>query len=127
MYWYLAKMVYRIVSENSSLKPQFDEQFRLIRADDVQWAWEKAVVIGRKEECAFLNTHNETVRWKFIAVEDVCQVDDIDDGVQLYAQTREPADVEEYISLVQSRAKRQLAFRFERSEENTMLPRTSFL
>jgi hypothetical protein len=36
MKWYLAKFVYQVVSGNGSHVAQFDEQLRLIRADEFE-------------------------------------------------------------------------------------------
>ncbi len=106
MNWYIAKIVYQIVSGDGKHKPQFDEQFGLIKADELDWAWEKAQVIGRMEENAFLNSSREYVEWKYIAVEDVTQVYALEDGAQLYARTEEPENMEEYVRLTKARAKR---------------------
>lgn len=43
MNWYLVKLVFQIIGEHVT-KPQFDEQLRLIRADEVEWALESACV-----------------------------------------------------------------------------------
>jgi hypothetical protein len=106
MNWYIAKIVYQIISGNGKHNPQFDEQFRLIKADELDWAWEKAQVIGRLEENAFLNNKKEYVEWKYIAVEDVALINGLEDGAQLYARTEEPANMEEYINITQARARR---------------------
>ncbi|HEX5172476.1 MAG TPA: DUF4288 domain-containing protein [Cyclobacteriaceae bacterium] len=106
MNWYIAKIVYQIVSGNGKHKAQFDEQFRLIKADELDWAWEKAQVIGRLEENAFLNNKKEYVEWKYIAVEDVMMINALEDGAQLYARTAEPDNFEEYIEFTKSRATR---------------------
>jgi hypothetical protein len=111
MNWYIAKIVYQIVSGRVAHKPQFDEQFRLIKADELDWAWEKAQVIGRLEENAFFNQKKEFVEWKYIAVEDVMKIDALEDGAQLYARTEEPCDMHEYISITQTRAKRFFDYR----------------
>lgn len=105
MNWYVAKIIYQVITGDGAHTPQFDEQFRLIKADEPAWAQEKALVLGRRGQTTFLNTSsNEQVHWKFIAVADICRVDNIEDGVQLYAQTGEPGDAEEYITLTRTRA-----------------------
>jgi hypothetical protein len=106
MNWYIAKIVYQITSGVAKHKPQFDEQFRLIKADELKWAWEKAQVIGRLEENAFLNSNKEYVEWKYIAVEDVVLISALEDGAQLYARTEEPDDMNDYITTAKNRAKR---------------------
>ena len=50
MNWYLAKIIYQVISGDGLHTPQFDEQFRLIKADELEWAWEKAQVVGRMGE-----------------------------------------------------------------------------
>jgi len=47
MNWYLAKLIFHVMSGEGTHTPQFDEQWRLIRADEVSWAYEKATVLGR--------------------------------------------------------------------------------
>jgi len=106
MNWYIAKIVYQIVNGGGTHKPQFDEQFRLIKADELDWAWEKAQVIGRMEENAFLNSRKQFTEWKYIAVEDVTLISALEDGAQLYARTEEPENLNEYITLTKARAKR---------------------
>jgi len=106
MSWYIAKIVFQIVNGNGIHKPQFDEQYRLIKADELNWAWEKAQVIGRLEESAFLNYKKEYVEWKYIGVEDVTRVDALEDGAQLYARVEEPENLDEYITFTKARAER---------------------
>ena len=43
MNWYLAKMVYRIICGDGNHTPQFDEQLRLIKAQDEFHAFQKIV------------------------------------------------------------------------------------
>jgi len=49
MKWYLAKFVYQVISGNGNHTPQFDEQMRLIRADEFAWAKEKASYSSTEE------------------------------------------------------------------------------
>lgn len=104
MNWYLAKIIYQVVSGAGNHAPQFDEQYRLIKADELTWAWEKANVVGRCGETLFDNDQNENVQWRFMVVEDVVLIDAVEDGMQVYARTVEPVDCEEYIQLSKVRA-----------------------
>jgi hypothetical protein len=45
---YLAKIVYRIICGEGKHMPQFDEQLRLIYAEDDFHAFQKARIIGEK-------------------------------------------------------------------------------
>ena len=106
MNWYVAKLVYQVITGGGSHTPQFDEQLRLIRADELDWAWEKAQVLGRLGEFSFFNQQRQEVHWKFIDVVDVCMVQQIDDGVEIYSTTEEPENAQEYIELIHARARR---------------------
>ena len=49
MNWYLAKLVYQFTCENMAAATQFNEQFRLIFAEDSLHAFYKARLIGERE------------------------------------------------------------------------------
>ena len=106
MNWYLAKLIYQVISGEGNHIPQFDAQYRLIRADELDWAWEKAGTMGRLGETIFANDKAEEVKWEFIAVEEVCLIDSMEDGSQLYGCTIEPEDVEEFIRITKERSRR---------------------
>lgn len=104
--WFLAKLVFQISVDGKDHTPQFEEQFRLIKADELAWAVEKATIIGRMDENNFLNTRQQRVYWKFIETVDVLPLDGINDGMELYVQTEEPENVNSYIEIVKSKARR---------------------
>lgn len=106
MNWYLVKLVYQVISGSGGHTPQFDEQLRLIRADELAWARDKARVMGQIGAFTFLNQKNEAVNWKFIDVVDVLELESLEDGMQVYSTTEEPADVSAYLEIVSARAKR---------------------
>lgn len=106
MNWYVAKLVYQVICGEGNHTPQFDEQLRLIRADQLEWAWEKAQVLGRMGQCIFQNCNEQNVQWKFIDVIDVVPISSMEDGAEVYSETSEPADAEEYIALIHARAER---------------------
>ena len=100
MNWYLAKLIFQVRSGEGAHTPQFDEQWRLIRADEVAWAYEKASVLGRLDESSFLNERNEMVAWTFIEVADIHIVGSLEDGEQLFSATKEPLDANAYIAQI---------------------------
>lgn len=53
MNWYLSKLVYQIICDNGSHTPQFDEQLRLIHAEDDLHAFQKARLLGEREQDLF--------------------------------------------------------------------------
>lgn len=111
MKWYLAKFVDQVVSGMGNHAPQFDEQLRLIRADEYDCAKEKATILGRMGECQFVNDRQETVTWKFINVVDVCPINSMEDGDEIYSSTEEPKDVRDYLLLIDAKANRLLTVR----------------
>lgn len=122
MNWYLAKLIFQVRSGEGAHTPQFDEQWRLIRADEVAWAFEKASVLGRLDESSFLNERNEMVLWKFIEVADIHLVGSLEDGAQLFSSKEEPHDASAYIEQV--KLKSQKAFALAQNSEinlSTML------
>lgn len=117
MKWYLVKLVYQVVSGNGAHTPQFDEQLRLIRAEELDWAREKAKVLGQIGAFSFLNNRKEEVNWRFIDVVDICEIGEIEDGAQLYSTTEEPQDVPSYLNIIKAKAKRTYAFTMEKESK----------
>lgn len=77
------------VGKNRSIL-QFDEQIRLIKAEDREEALHKAVQIGRKEEECFRNINGELVRWIFRGVTHVYLMkQELYDGAELFSSTGE--------------------------------------
>lgn len=105
MKWYLAKIVYRIVCGDGNHTAQFDEQLRLIEAEDDMHAFQKARIMGDKEEDNFLNDVQKPVQWKFVDVSELHSLDNLIDGIELYSKICEQDDGEAYIKSVNKRAK----------------------
>jgi len=104
MEWYLAKIVYRIISGDGNHKPQFDEQLRLINADDELHAFQKARLIGDKYQDSFLNKVNNTVYWKFVDVSEINKLEKLEDGAEMYSRISEEDNAELYIRATHTRA-----------------------
>ena len=88
MNWYIAKIIFGISAERRDLN-QFDEQFRLIQADNQEEAFLKARMIGLSEEDSFLNDNNKMVKWEFINVEELLPIRQLEDGVEVYSRIYE--------------------------------------
>jgi hypothetical protein len=97
MNWYVAKIIFRIISGDGNHNAQFDEQLRLIEAGNEAEAFEKANRIGLSGQDSFLNVKKETVKWQFIAVTEVNSIADLNDGAELYYRLHEAQDAEKYI------------------------------
>jgi len=104
MKWYLAKLVFRIVCGNGNHLAQFDEQLRLVLANDRFEALDKAAKIGRQEEEAFYNNHQQLVSWQFINIAEMHAPDVLIDGAELCSHIREVEDADSYISFVHHKA-----------------------
>jgi hypothetical protein len=104
MNWYLAKIVYQIICGEGKHKAQFDEQLRLIEAEDEATAFAKARAIGHKEQEAFLNEKQKLVRWQFINVAELYQLTALIDGAEMYSKILESESPELYITTVHKKA-----------------------
>ena len=104
MNWYLAKIVYRIICGSGNHTPQFDEQLRLIHAEDELQAFQKARRLGEKEQDHFLNAVQKPVHWKFIDVIELNKLDDLLDGAEMYSRIHEEEDAGIFIKIIQMRA-----------------------
>jgi hypothetical protein len=98
MNWYVAKIVFRIVSGDGNHHAQFDEQLRLISAQDELQAFEKATVIGKNNQDSFLNNQSQPVKWQFIDVAEINLMNDLADGTELYYQIHETTDADLYMA-----------------------------
>jgi hypothetical protein len=104
MNWYIAKIVFNISAENTQHKPQFDEQLRLIAADNSEEAFMKARTLGLSEEDSFLNDQHNKVRWEFINVTEIVSVKKLEDGMELYSHIHEAEEAKSYIHTAHQKA-----------------------
>lgn len=95
MKWYLAKLVFRVVCTNGDHQPQFEEQVRLISAEDNLHAFYKARKIGDTDHFGGIKG---IVKWKFIDVSDLQCIGEFLDGIEISSATTEyTGSAEEYI------------------------------
>jgi hypothetical protein len=104
MKWYLAKLIYRIICGEGNHKPQFDEQLRLITAEDDLHAILKARTTGHREEDTFLNDSQKLVQWKFIDVCELHVLTEFIDGAEIYSSICEQEDPDHFINNTYRRA-----------------------
>lgn len=102
MNWYLVKLIFSIEVENrhSNNPAQFDEQLRLIEDHSEEAALLKARKLGKSICSSFLNTENQKVSWRFIDVREIIGLDKIHDGIEIYSNTVETSDRDEYINSI---------------------------
>jgi hypothetical protein len=104
MNWYVAKLVFRVISGEGDHIAQFDEQLRLVSAGDEQDAFKKAMLMGISNQDSFLNNKKQPVQWQFIDVAEINQINDLADGTELYYNIQEPADADLYIAWAHHRS-----------------------
>lgn len=104
MSWFLAKIVYQIICGDGDHTPQFDEQLRLIQADNETEAFDKARAIGDQEQEMFLNQQESLVQWQFINVCELYKISALIDGAELYSRVQETDNAELYIEIVNRKA-----------------------
>jgi hypothetical protein len=104
MSWFLAKIVYQIICGEGDHTPQFDEQLRLIEADDETTAFAKTQAIGEQEQEMFFNQQENLVQWKFINVSELYKLSALIDGAELYSRVQEAENAGVYIELVHKKA-----------------------
>jgi hypothetical protein len=103
MNWYIAKIIFGIHREDQT-KNQFDEQLRLIEADEKEEALLKARKIGLAEEESFLNDKNKLVKWEFINVAELVPLKRLEDGVEVYSRIHETDEAKSYIHFIHQKA-----------------------
>lgn len=104
MNWYLVKIVFRICPIKDAVRPQFDEQLRIVSADSKEEALLKARIIAIGEEDFCLRQENNQVTWEFINIPEITEVSTPGDGQQLTSRTIETEAPEDFIREVHERA-----------------------
>jgi hypothetical protein len=96
--FFIAKIVWQIKIENKPLMCEFDEQLRLIKAENHELAFEKAMAIGHNQDETFLNNKGQKVSWNFINVEFIKEIISFEDGLEICTQTINVNDAQAYIN-----------------------------
>jgi len=102
MNWFVARIVFRIISGEGDHTPQFDEQWKLIHAPDEEVAYEKASSLGKAGEDSFPNALGEKVEWKFIGLAGLERIN-MDDGAELHSGIVEADSVRDYTYYIQQK------------------------
>ncbi len=97
---YIAKLIFNVDINNSETAVEFEEQTRIIHANTLKEAWIKAKQIGEAEVCQWLNAKNELLRWLFIDVLEIIALDELQNGQQLYIQSRIENDNQDFKNYV---------------------------
>lgn len=84
---YVAQLIYRIRCEGL-YDEQYEEQFRLIFADDERAALAAAQKVGAADEAVFADRRGRMIQWQLIAVKDLQPVT-LNHGSLLSSRVRE--------------------------------------
>jgi len=84
---FTAQIIYRIECEGLPTD-QYEEQWRLIYADDEQTALTNARQAGKDEESTFIDRHGRTMCWRLLAVKDLQPIE-LTNGGLLFSMVRE--------------------------------------
>ncbi|PBQ32549.1 hypothetical protein CNR22_12460 [Sphingobacteriaceae bacterium] len=101
---YLAKLMFNINIDNGNDESQFDEQIRIIESQNIESAFYKARVIGKKEEETFMNSDNQLVSWQFIDVSEVYPLQEVKDGEQIYSNSHKIKDTGSFIKFIRQKS-----------------------
>ena len=84
---FTAQIIYRIECEGLPTD-QYEEQWRLVYADNEEQALINAREIGANENATFIDRHGRTMSWRMLAVKDIQPVD-LTNGSLLFSMVRE--------------------------------------
>ncbi|MBL7717675.1 MAG: DUF4288 domain-containing protein [Flavipsychrobacter sp.] len=71
---YIAHIIYRIICSGVTTE-QYEEQWRLILAEDHNAALRNAREVAGQEESMFVDRHGRTVNWQLVAIKDIQETD----------------------------------------------------
>lgn len=84
---FTAQIIYRIECEGLPTD-QYEEQWRLVYADDEERALAEARKAGKNEEATFIDRHGRTMCWRMLAVKDIQPIE-LKNGGLLFSMVRE--------------------------------------
>ncbi len=84
---FTAQIIYRIECEGLPTD-QYEEQWRLVYAEDEQQALAMARESGKNEESTFIDRQGRTMCWRMVAVKDLQPVE-LKNGGLLFSMVRE--------------------------------------
>jgi len=103
MNWFIAKIIFQIKG-NGMQKPQFDEHLRMIEAENFEEAFLKARILGINSEDSVINEKHGPVKWEFVNVVELREVEVLKDGLEIHSQVREMEEATHYINYVHNQA-----------------------
>ena len=84
---FTAQIIYRIECEGLPTD-QYEEQWRLVYADNEEQGLKEAREAGKNEEATFIDRQGRTICWRMLAVKDLQPVE-LKNGGLLFSMVRE--------------------------------------
>lgn len=84
---YTAQIIYRINCSEACTE-QYEEQWRLIFAEDSREALAQARKVAKEEECTFIDRHGRTIGWQMVAIKDIQEIS-LKQGALLFSAVKE--------------------------------------
>lgn len=100
--WYISKLIFRI-DETSAGEVQYDEQWRLIQADNEAEALRKSNSLGQSENEILVKPNGKALCWEFVCVTDVFPFSSKLDGAEIFSRIEQPEN--EYLYMLSNTAK----------------------
>ena len=99
--WYAANLLFQ--SEHSTVSDKenlWEESIRLIQADSTDQAMQKAKELGQRSEVSYLGEEADLVKWKFVRVERIFEIDDekLKDGTEVFSRFLRASEVESMLT-----------------------------
>jgi len=101
---YIAQLYFEIQSQEQN-KSQFDCQLRMIQAENEEEAFFLAKEIGLKETTQFVNENGKLVKWNFVGITHIQELDFSENGTQIFSDTIEIDKKDTFLSYIQTKSK----------------------
>jgi hypothetical protein len=103
MKWFALRYIFQIISGDGNYASQFDEQLRLIQAKDAQEALNKGEGQSENFHRPFRNCKGELVKWEFICIADLYEIEAPGDGSEIASVLHEPEDMANFLEELKRR------------------------
>jgi len=101
---YIAQLVFNINVQHGENKKQFDEQTWVIKAENLEDAFEKAKRKGKEKEISWVNKNNKHISWEFIDVSGLYLLEDTEQEEPIYTNTFENEETDLVLKSIRNKS-----------------------
>lgn len=101
---FLARLLFCVKAEENGKCTEFDEQYRLIRSYNYDDALQKARMIGIHEQETIVSQKEGLIKWEFVDVAELYDLNTLSDGDQVYSGTLSINDPQSYIEYIRRKS-----------------------